>query len=486
VIILSCNGYSVRRGDFRSPTHRGAYGPIQMRWTPACAHNETTTDNAYSECLNSEYVNRRLENPTSVPKTSSFERVMYTKLFYRVLGFGSQLTHYVGCNPLLWNYKEQRFYFSPQTKRRCIYHTILVLTISILFGIRAYQAHVQDDLKHFNMAMTYFYASIAVGISLVNCALKAEELHLLYNGFISYSSNFYRELCYRNYRIRCFNCGSLSLLNNFVGKWMVDKNPENNKRNRYRDYAIVVLLFSTIILSLFCLLHYILYPDSVYPFGLLPLSLQDNLFLYLVIGVYSCFAIEIAWMTLLFLATIVGSCFYFFLGIAFKDLNTQRGQYITRQALRDPKSLMKVCRELEILHKLCMDIFGILVIALQAVITQVILMTNYTIIRHWNRLDEVTIAVLILFTAVFQTVWFTILTCGGLYHVHSGRTLKSWKYLKFSSKEEAKMISKFRKSCRPLGIGLVGYFISRRLTVLKFMRGVVRGTFRALLALKKA
>jgi hypothetical protein len=158
-------------------------------------------------------------------------------------------------------------------------------------------------------------------------------------------------------------------------------------------------------------------------------------------------------------------------------------KYRTKDELRRLPNLVFEYRKIELLHKQSMMIYGILIIPAQSLLAQFILYSNFTLIRHWSDLGRtMQVMILVLSFAMF-TSWCLILEISGRFHVNSIRLLKSWKMLEFRSKYEAKYLSKFRKGCRPLSIGLPGYIKIKRLTVLKFMKGIVGGTFRALLTL---
>lgn len=90
---------------------------------------------------------------------------------------------------------------------------------------------------------------------------------------------------------------------------------------------------------------------------------------------------------------------------------------------------------------------------------------------------------LVLFGVTLQTIWAIVLELSGRFHTQSVRTLASWKGLDFKTGAEKKYMSKFKKGCYPLSIGERGLFIVRRISVLKFLRAIVKGTFRALLTI---
>jgi hypothetical protein len=156
-------------------------------------------------------------------------------------------------------------------------------------------------------------------------------------------------------------------------------------------------------------------------------------------------------------------------------------EYRTSHNIRQVKNISTEYRILELLHKQGMSFYGMLVIPSQILLGQFILYSNYTLIRHWNELD-VTMKYLIMimdFTVV--CFWNSTLEVSGRFHMDATKSLQSWKLLPVKNKLEGKYLSKLRKATRPLAIGVGEVFKIKRLTVLRFTRGIVKGTFRALL-----
>lgn len=119
----------------------------------------------------------------------------------------------------------------------------------------------------------------------------------------------------------------------------------------------------------------------------------------------------------------------------------------------------------------------------QAIFTENCLFSNFVLITQWNHLDVGTASVLALFS-IFGFIILSIdLVAGSYIYMQSQRMLSSWKFFDWP-KVKKKYLGKFKKGCRPLAVRAGGYFCIRRLSVLKFWQGIVRGTFRALLALK--
>lgn len=82
-----------------------------------------------------------------------------------------------------------------------------------------------------------------------------------------------------------------------------------------------------------------------------------------------------------------------------------------------------------------------------------------------------------------QIIWGLTLEMAGRIALEATKVTKSWKQIKIKDKLEGKIFTKFRKSCRPVVFGQEGVFTIKRMTVLKFFRAIVKGTFRALLTI---
>jgi hypothetical protein len=161
------------------------------------------------------------------------------------------------------------------------------------------------------------------------------------------------------------------------------------------------------------------------------------------------------------------------------EFRPNQSRYRTINALRKPMNLVLEYRMVEILHKLGMSTFGSLLLPFHILMGQFILFSNVSALRGGKDFDFN----FIILSFYAQAAWFCVLEFGGRFHKNSTKTVKSWKYFNFKTKAEAKYMSKFRKACVPLCLEAKGVFSVKRLSVLKFIRSVVRGTFRAVLTL---
>lgn len=166
------------------------------------------------------------------------------------------------------------------------------------------------------------------------------------------------------------------------------------------------------------------------------------------------------------------------------NLSFGESDYAFHNAFRTPHILMLEYQQFVLLHNGVFGVFGIALVPFQSVFTNVILYLNYMLAVHSKQLTKLDIFVLFSCMWGVLMLWATVLGVGGKFYAHSRNNIRSWKEHQCRSSEKNKVFNKWRKSCKPLSFGYKGVFAIRQLTVLKFLRSVVRGTFRCLLALK--
>jgi len=162
------------------------------------------------------------------------------------------------------------------------------------------------------------------------------------------------------------------------------------------------------------------------------------------------------------------------------DLSAQGNSYISKSELRRFPDILREYRSLEILLKEFCEIYCIIYIPSQFLVGNCILYCNYALFNYWADLLNSSKLLIFLIELDVMLVWGAVLEFAGRIHFKGCRTLRSWKALKLG--RDGKYCSKFRKRCRPLNCG-TSYFRVRRLAVLRFLRGIITGTFRVMLAL---
>lgn len=164
------------------------------------------------------------------------------------------------------------------------------------------------------------------------------------------------------------------------------------------------------------------------------------------------------------------------------SLNPSEQRMLPR--FRSHQHFFKEYRAYEILHRQNISIFKFFIIPFQSLVMKCAMFCNFMVIRHWAHMDWIGLSFLLFVSILVITFWSFILEFGGNVLWHSKRNIYSWKNPNPAGNSiRGKELRKFRKSCRPLCVGYDGYFTIKRLSVLKFARSLVRGTFRVLLTL---
>lgn len=257
--------------------------------------------------------------------------------------------------------------------------------------------------------------------------------------------------------------------------------PEKEKLNRRLTIIISCMIFVQISFPIMLSCHYFVQPRAVlYPTSLLP----EEWFpfpMYLIFGICLIWLYQCLWAVIIFNGILSLSYFAFFGPIMEKDFMPKQKSYNTIDALRTPKCLPIVYRSMEILHKNMISIVAFVIIPIQSINTQLSVLCNYNLIKH-----PISTSTVISFgwTLYVLIVWTSVLEFCGWTHSQGKMVIRSWKFFDWKNKKDLKYISKFRRSCRPLSVRAGGAYCIKRINVLKFLRAIAVGTFRALLALK--
>lgn len=154
----------------------------------------------------------------------------------------------------------------------------------------------------------------------------------------------------------------------------------------------------------------------------------------------------------------------------------------TSSLFRESINVQCYLRELQILHK-CFELtFTILIIPATILFTNMILFCNYSLIKHWKDMDRVNALVLMIWSVLETIGWSGIFQVLGKLRQRSCKVLAALKRKSYSSRTEELAMSKFLKSCQPFSYGYGGMCVIKTSSVLTFLRGATRATFRTLLA----
>jgi hypothetical protein len=159
-------------------------------------------------------------------------------------------------------------------------------------------------------------------------------------------------------------------------------------------------------------------------------------------------------------------------------------RYKTRGSLRCPDTLLLEYRIMEQTHFNINAVLGRPLLPCNALIGQFVIFSQITLIRDWNKLDFYSIYVLAASSSTSMILWIIALEICGQQNSKCKEVMDSWRFIKFQNSSEAKYFYKMRKICPVIHIGILGTFTVKRKTVLTFAKGISRGVFKELLALK--
>lgn len=160
-------------------------------------------------------------------------------------------------------------------------------------------------------------------------------------------------------------------------------------------------------------------------------------------------------------------------------------KYFACHELRMPPMLCNAWRTVQTLQQTFNDLIGIILVPTQFFCGKLVVVVAFLIIKQGNELPMSKRVMWTTWAICLGLFWSLVLLMGGYIHMYGRKILVSWKYHKWIglTKVERKMMSKFRKSCYPLSISYGKTYIIKRLSVLKFIRGITAGIFRALLTI---
>jgi hypothetical protein len=170
-----------------------------------------------------------------------------------------------------------------------------------------------------------------------------------------------------------------------------------------------------------------------------------------------------------------------------KSLNTPGTEFEILSELKSSGFDSVSIRSFQLLHKSVFGAIGFALIPLHFICGQFVVFCQYSLITGWSGLDSVSKGMLGINGTALLMFWVGVLETAGRFHKLSRSSIKRWKKEgKMSeSKYERKFIGRFCKSCKPLSMGLEGTFVIKRLSAMKFLRAVIKGTFRAVVTLSK-
>lgn len=251
----------------------------------------------------------------------------------------------------------------------------------------------------------------------------------------------------------------------------------------------------TVLTATISSIHCIFSPNtSIYIINELPDSIRKTITARVLMVVVWTILIQAVWTNISFLIVAGTTYIVYFIPLVTTELycatnlelkNLQFPNYLTNPSFRRPRTVRTIYRKLEISHKRILGFCSHILIPIQALTLQLVLFCSYVLFNHWRSLDRAAALQFFNWCLFASSTWSSILQLSGMIYVKSKRTLVSWKQKNWGNRWENRLMSKFRRSCKPLTIGYGKTFVIKRLTVLKFFKAVIRGIFRTLLMTKQ-
>ncbi len=160
--------------------------------------------------------------------------------------------------------------------------------------------------------------------------------------------------------------------------------------------------------------------------------------------------------------------------------------YRTLDTLRnDPNNLRHIYRCFQLLNANAMYITGKYLFAGHVLCLIIPVLCNFILIHYWANLGLLAKVPVMLGLPTSMGYWTVVLQFAKYLFVRSTKLLNSWNGKCWGSKKETSVMNKFRKSCRPVIIHWNKNLVLGRMTQFNYIKGVLRGTGKVLLAAKK-
>jgi len=257
--------------------------------------------------------------------------------------------------------------------------------------------------------------------------------------------------------------------------------------DRIRKHFLLFTAASVVICPFTITVHFALFPQLPFYFVSLFVDMQPILFRSILIPcsfVYWLILRNIVASMMLYNNMTVNYAMTVY-PIICNELRINKPPYRTVRHLREPPTLTTFYRSVEILTKEYNHIYRPVFVTVHIIITQFILVIIFGLILAWNEIDNIIKSNLIAVAVMTVILWAGILQFGGWLVNNSIETFYSWKFISYLHPKR-KFLSKFRKSCRPLGIRVdenYGQVLVKKKSVLKFIKSIIKGTLNGLLAL---
>ncbi|CAL8125318.1 unnamed protein product [Orchesella dallaii] len=361
--------------------------------------------------------------------------------------------------PYDWNKKKRLIELSKRGRIMMRLNFVLLL-IAVCFCVgNCIRFRISNDYDNLNKTYMWTVAGLAALEALWLVVYYEEDGYSEFNSLLLYLRTMNRE-------------------------YMSTFDPNKSKYSLLFEAGLLLIFFDILLINFLTCSFVIYFPNTpAFVGSILPEATPLPIRL-LVAYIYPCYYLAIAGMNFYTYAIITFVYGIIFIPFVLREFRLGRRNYLSYDQLRQPPMIITAYRAVQILQRKSTDLFGQMLVPMQTLMGNIVVSCAYMIIKHRGILKPTTVAMLLGFSTTCGIFWGLILLLGGYINLYAKRILDSWKYHPWPTKQDRKLMRKFRKSCTPLMLNYGKTYIIKRLTVLKFIRGLSNGILRALLTLK--
>lgn len=167
-----------------------------------------------------------------------------------------------------------------------------------------------------------------------------------------------------------------------------------------------------------------------------------------------------------------------------RELRYGRTSYTAKAELRLPKNLILIYRSIQVVQIMLNGIFGKFLFPFQSALTLVFVLAAFMMIRIRDKFSGLHIAICTVLMLAAPVIWGLTLILYATVYGFANKILNSWKRANWKSKQERMLMARIRVSCKPIMMCCGSTFVIRKVSILLFLRGLIKGLVKCLLSFR--
>lgn len=336
-------------------------------------------------------------------------------------------------------------------------------------------------MTRFHIAVACWLITLAAMLALTQLRVYTKECVCTMNGLFEFLKLIHRKKTYKLLFIYVRISKHYFYL---AGKYMPNLVPNRSKFNVIFEIFLFLMGGAGVISYKLATLLLMRDPRRL-PFvgSLIPTEYYTKSTKFAIV-IYQSYVLLVTHVALFMLATATVIYAFYVAPFYLLELKLGRLKYKTDNRLRNYANIQIMFRALQILHDQAMSLFGPLLLVSNGYVMYTVIFSSSVLIRYWPTLSLLARSFLGGLCVLFLCFWVFVLEMGRFFCTNGTKTLGSWRKASWGSNK--KEMVRFCRSCKPILICYESQFVVRRLTMLKFLQGVIRGTLRSLLLLSKS